>query len=218
VDRSLEGGGWIDATVALSEALPVWPGSAGIRVHQQMRLERGDPSNVTRLDFDIHVGTHVEMPLHFIDGGASVDELRLEDLIGEVTVVDLPSVAAVSAEDLEGAAIPAGARRLLIRTSNGPRWERREFDPRYVSLTLSAAQWIAGRGIRAVGIDYLSIQRYGDAWDTHRVLMQANVTIIEGLNLSNVAAGQYEMICLPLRLAGAEAAPARVLVRRIEEQ
>jgi arylformamidase len=146
--------------------------------------------------------------------GVTVDELALDRLIGPAFVVDLPSVAAVTARDLNCLALPPETERLLIRTRNSALWAAcvAEFDPDFVALTAGAAQWIVDRGIRLIGVDYLSVQRFGDPPLTHEILLRAGVLIIEGLDLSAVQPGTHHLICLPLRILGAEGAPARAVL------
>jgi arylformamidase len=186
-----------------------------MRIEWTQRIQAGDPANVSRLVGDVHTGTHVDAPLHFLDGGRSVDALDLDALIGPATVVDLPDVDDITAAVLAAAPIPPGARRLLFRTRNSQRWARdgSEFSREYVALTVDAARWVVERGIRLLGVDYLSVQRFHDPPTTHQVLLAAGVVIVEGLDLSSAPAGDHEVICLPLLLVGAEGAPARVVLR-----
>lgn len=206
----------IDISVALRSDMPVWPGSVGFRLSRTQRLESGDPTNVSRLDCDVHVGTHVDAPLHFIEGGASIEQLPLEILCGPAVVADLTRADSITADDLAALSLPEDTTRLLLKTRNSALWERKQsFDADYVALTIDAAKWIVKRGIRLVGIDYLSVQRYYNGPETHQILLEAEVVTIEGLNLAGVAAGDYELICLPLKLVGAEGAPARTVLRPI---
>jgi len=208
-------GRFIDISVPLRDDLPIWPGSTGIRVSRTLQLERGDIANVSRLDCDVHVGTHIDAPLHFIPNGASVESIPLDLLIGPAEVVHFPDSAYISVAELRKLKLPAGTQRLLFHTRNSKFWRelRRDFRKDYVALTADDAQWLVNHGIRVVGIDYLSIQRFEDSPETHRILLASNVAIIEGLNLADVPPGPYELICMPLRLVGAEGAPARVALR-----
>jgi arylformamidase len=194
--------------------MPVWPDSIGLRLSRTLALANGDPANVSRLDMDVHCGTHVEAPIHFIHGGDPLEAFPIELFVGPAWVAHVPGVPAISASDLEGLGMPQGIERLLLRTANSDLWQSANagFDSSYVALLPSAATWIVERGIRLVGIDYLSIQRYGDDPETHRILMRAGVAILEGLNLDGVAIGSYRLVCPPIRLHGAEAAPARAFL------
>ena len=203
--------GPIDISLRLHEAIPIWPGSDGFRIARSRAIADGSDANVSRIDMDVHCGTHVEAPLHFIDAGASLETLPLDVFVGPAQVIHLPDADAIGPEDLQ--AVPTGTERLLIRTRNSEAWANQAtFDTGYVALTADAARWIASRGIRLVGIDSLSVQRWGDDPETHRILMRAGVAILEGLDLSAVAAGAYRLTCLPLRLDGAEASPVRAIL------
>jgi arylformamidase len=202
-----------DISLPIDADLPTWPTSEGFRTRAAMRLADGDPANVTVLEMDVHTGTHLESGLHFLEDGAPIDALPLEQLVGPAVVVEIRGDA-VTPEALEAASIPAAARRLLIRTANSARWAAGwgDFDPEYVSLTPDAARWIVDRGFVLVGIDHLSIQQYDDDGETHRILMRGNVAILEGLNLDGVPAGGYTLVAAPIRLVGTEAAPVRAVL------
>lgn len=208
---------YIDISVSVSPKLPRWPGSPAIEFQRHLDLERGDIANDTTVRFSVHTGTHVDAPLHFLKDGHSVDRMPLDVLMGPVIVADLSDVDVITAATLDQLALPPSTERLLIRTRNSMLWQGnvREFKPEFVALTADAAQWIVDHGILLVGIDYLSIQRFYDGPETHLILLRAEIVIIEGLNLANVEAGYYELLCLPLKLVGVEGAPVRaVLVKR----
>jgi arylformamidase len=201
----------IDITVRLRADIPVWPGSDGFRIRQARAIASGDEANVSTIEMDVHSGTHVEAPLHFIAEGAALDTVPLDVFVGPALVIHLPDADAIGPAELE--AVPAGTERLLVRTRNSETWPHQtSFTRDYVALTADAARWIADRGIRLVGIDYLSVQRWDDDPETHRILMRAGVAILEGLDLSAVGAGEYRLSCVPLRLDGAEASPVRAIL------
>jgi arylformamidase len=161
------------------------------------------------------VGTHVDAPLHFIPGGASIEHLPLAAMIGPAYVADLRMTSQITADTLSNARIPAGTVRLLLHTTNSERWSRDlPFTPDFVALSPSAAAWIVDHEIALLGVDYLSVQRFRDGPETHQILLDAGVVIVEGLDLSQPEAGEYELIVLPIKLAGAEGAPARAVIRR----
>jgi len=197
--------------------MPIWPGSQDICLKSLMSIENGDQTNVSRLDLDVHTGTHVDAPLHFIAGGASVEQMQLDILIGPVFIVYLPQADIITADTLASSSIPEGTERLLFRTKNSEIWTKTpsEFRIDYVALTEDAAKWIVEHEIRLIGIDYLSVQCYNDNSKTHKILLRENIIIIEGLNLTDIVPGHYELICLPLKLVGSEGAPARVVLRQL---
>jgi arylformamidase len=204
-----------DISLPVSPDLPVWPGDPKIVLERIRAISAGDASNDSRIDCSVHSGTHVDAPAHFIDGGASVDRLPLAVLVGPAEVVSLPDVDRISSGDLEALNLAGNTRRLLLKTRNSELWEAPSphFDPDYVALDSGAARWIVEKGIRLVGVDYLSVQRFADRdATTHRVLLEAGVVIVEGLNLTSVAPGRYRLVCLPLKLVGSDGAPARTIL------
>ncbi len=207
---------YIDVSVSVSSRLPCWPGSPPVKFIRDLDLDQGDIANDTSLNFSVHTGTHIDAPLHFVKGGKSVDQVSLDVLIGEASVVDLSTVDVITTDTLKKLSLPTGIKRLLLKTKNSQLWENkvREFNPDFVAITADAAQWIVNQGIELVGIDYLSIQRFYDGPETHQILLQSEVVIIEGLNLTNVSPGEYELICLPIKLEGIEGSPARVILRQ----
>jgi arylformamidase len=203
-----------DISVPISESLPVWPGDPAIRVTQPSHLDKGDMATVSRLDLGAHSGTHVDAPAHFIQGGAGVDSLDLRILVGPALVAHLLGVDIISARVLESLQIPRGTERVLFRTRNSNNWARQDavFDEGFVAISEDGARWLVDRGTRLVGVDYLSVGSYAEPVPTHRVLLGAGVIAVEGLDLSAIAPGHYQLVCLPLRIAGGDGAPARVIL------
>jgi arylformamidase len=205
---------WHDISVALDQDLPTWPGSPGALRTLRTSIARGDVANVTQLSIDVHTGTHVDAPAHFIERGESVEELGLTPFIGPAVVIETGAAREITAAVLQAAGIPDGTERLLLRTANSLRPDsyRTPFDEDYAALTLDGAQWLATRHLRLVGIDYLSIQRFSESPEVHRVLLRSGLAILEGLCLEDIAVGAYELVCLPLRLIDVEGAPARAIL------
>ena len=207
----------IDISVPLKPDMPTWPDSVGLRLTRTMSLEAGDRANVSRLDCDVHMGTHVDAPWHFLNDGFTVDAMSLDVLIGPALVAYLPEASVITANELADLNLASGIQRLLLKTRNSDLWAAgvTEFRKDYVALSADAARWVVERGIRLVGIDYLSVQCYDDNPLTHQILMKAGVIIVEGLNLAAVEPGSYELICLPIRLMGADGAPVRAVLRAL---
>ena len=209
-------GGMIDISLPVSPGLPVWPGDPSVVVEPVSRITDGEVANVSSLACSSHTGTHVDAPWHFVESGPKLEEVPLERWVGPCVVVDIPRGAArIERHHLDAAPIPAGVERLLFRTSNSMLWKagHEEFDERYVALSPDAARWVVDHDIRLVGIDYLSIEAYDDEdHETHRTLLSNGVAILEGLNLSDVRAGPYTLVCLPLRLTVGDGAPARAVL------
>lgn len=207
---------YIDVSVDISDELPVWPGSPAIRFEHSLALDAGDIANDTTLNFSVHTGTHIDAPLHFLSDGKSVDQIPLDTLIGSAYVAEVPNdVDTITVAVLESLTLPSNTQRVLLKTRNSHLWTSgaQQFEPNFVALTAEAARWVVEQGIAVIGIDYLSIQRFYDGPETHQILLGAEVVVIEGLNLSRIKPGHYELFCLPLRLKGIEGAPARVILK-----
>lgn len=206
----------VDISMRLEAGLPTWPDSPGFALQQHLALASGDVANASLIRLDSHCGTHVDAPLHAIPDGATMEDVGLEPLIGRAWVADASGHAKVDGRVLDDAGIPPWTERLLLRTDNcsRPGMEHAPFQEDYVALTADAAEWIVRRSIKLVGIDYLSIQCFGDPPDTHEILLKAGVLILEGLDLRKVSLGEWTLCCLPLRVVGAEAAPARAILMK----
>jgi arylformamidase len=200
----------IDVTVPIRPGMVTYPGDPTVQTELHSAIGRGDVVNLTRLDFGVHSGTHVDAPGHFLDGEGGVETLPLDALVGPAAVVDARTVSRVldraALERLDLPDVP----RLLFRTPNSELWKRDTFAEDFVQLDGSGAEVLVQRGVRLVGIDYLSI---GDE-HAHRVLLGAGVVPVEGLDLRAAEPGEYELLCLPMKIEGADGAPARVLLRR----
>jgi arylformamidase len=204
----------IDVTVPLDTSLPVYPGNLPLTVEAVKRLNRGDSSNLSALHLSAHAGTHVDAPYHFFDEAPGPEALPLELLIGRVRVIEIPARRSIGVDDLAGTDLSEDIR-LLIKTHNSRLWGSAEFHTDYVGLTESAARHLVERGVKVLGVDYLSVEEYKKPGaPAHRVLLGGGTIVIEGLNLRDVEPGTYEMYCLPLRLVGIDGAPARVVLRQ----
>jgi arylformamidase len=205
----------LDISLPISPSLPVWPGDPAIVLEAAESMDQGAEYNMTRLSASVHIGTHVDAPHHFLNDHRTVENLPLEALTGPCFVAQLPDeVDAITAEALEGLPLPEGTTRLLFGTRNSRLWARgvTEFQTDFVAITKDGAEWLVARGIQLVGVDYLSVSPYDDSVPTHTVLLQAGVVIVEGLDLSQVPRGFYDLYCLPLKLVGADGAPARAIL------
>jgi len=203
-----------DVSVGISPQMPVWPGDPPVSLKRVSEIAKGANANVSRLECGVHIGTHVDAPSHFIDGAPDVETLSMKVLNGRAYVVDLPEADVLDAETLEEAGIPPRTRRLLFKSRNSEFWpsEGSEFRTDFVGVDRSGAEWLVKKGVQLVGIDYLSIAPYKQSRPTHRVLLNAGVVVIEGLDLSQVSRGRYTLHCLPLKLMGSDGAPARAIL------
>jgi arylformamidase len=205
----------IDISVPISSTMPVWPGNAPVILEKTSSMDAGAHDNVSRLACGVHTGTHVDAPHHFLNNHCTVETLSLEVLTGPSWVAHLPdSVDLVTATALEQAGIPSGTERLLLRTRNSKLWanQEQEFHPAFVGISVDGAEWLVKSGIKLVGIDYLSVAPYKQGTPTHRILLQASMILLEGIDLSSVDTGLYDLYCLPLKLVGSDGAPARTIL------
>jgi arylformamidase len=204
----------IDVSVPLDAQLPTYPHNTPFSLEPIKRIARGDSSNVSTLHMSAHTGTHVDAPRHFFDQGAGTESLALELLIGRARVIEIDSRAGIAAEDLAPLDLSDDIR-VLIKTHNSRLWGSPEFHQDYVGVTESGAKYLVEHGIKVVGVDYLSVEKFHNPGaPAHHVLLGAGTIVIEGLNLHEVDPGVYEMFCLPLRVVGSDGAPARVVLRR----
>jgi arylformamidase len=206
---------FIDISLPIDSALPVWPGDPPIQIRRFLELRRGDGANASSLSCSVHTGTHVDAPAHHVEGGAGVDELPLDAFIGPAMVADLTGATEIGRSELRTLRLPRGTQRLLFKTGNSKLWSDAagEFHRDYVAITPEGAEWLAGSGVRLVGVDYLSVERFGATPPVvHHTLLGAGIVVLEGLDLSGVAPGNYSLICLPLRMRGLDGAPARAVL------
>jgi arylformamidase len=205
-----------DVSVPISPQMPVWPGDPPVQIECVASINKGDPANLTRLSLGAHTGTHVDAPYHFFEKGLKVDQLPLSTLIGTAYVLEVhPEERTMTATDLGSLGLPSTIQRLLLKTDNSYLWEGGllEFERSFIHLSGDAARWIVKRGIKLIGVDYLSVDSF-DSGDkvVHHTLLKAGVVIIEGLNLSHVTQGVYQLYCLPLKIVDSDGAPARVVL------
>jgi arylformamidase len=209
-----------DVSVPLSATTPTYPSDPGIEIKPWKSLSDGDAANVSLAHLGLHSGTHVDAPAHFIEGGIKVEALPLQSLIGEAEVIEVPYYVKVIDEAFVAANCIRGSQRVLFKTRNSSFWNAPEagFQVDYTYLDLTAAKRLVELGIKLVGIDYLSIERFdSEKYETHHILLAKDVVIIEGLDLRGIAPGLYELICLPLKIAGGagDGAPARTILRTL---
>jgi len=203
-------------TLTLRPGMTTWGNEPGPTIEPLRRIAKGDSANVSLVSFGDHTGTHVDPPIHFIDGAATVDQLPLDALVGPCVVVEHTGASHVDGEWL-GAHVPAKSTRVLVKTRNSRIWDdpNAKFTRDFIAVNASGARWCVQNGIRLIGIDYLSIEPQGpekEGYPAHKTLLAAGIVIIEGLDLRNVSAGSYELVCAPLKIAGGDGAPARVFL------
>jgi arylformamidase len=210
----MEIGKILDISVPIKNGMPLYPGDPILSVERTADVSRGDPYTTTRISLGVHTGTHVDAPAHFIRGGRTIEQLQLNVLIGPARLVDLSAAEGeITGRVLQAADLPEGTDRILLKTRNSALWGNPVFRQDYVALTADGAQWLVDRGVRLVGIDYLSVEAFGSTdFAAHHILLDEGIIILEGVNLEHTAPGVYQLICLPLRMEGAEGAPARAVL------
>jgi arylformamidase len=205
---------WIDISVPLRNGMPHWPDNPPLRIDRTMDLDCGDEATVSTLFIGSHTGTHMDAPLHFIKSGQAMHEMPLTATIGRAQIIEIHNPDAITLEELRRHAIRPGDR-LLFKTKNSlRRWWEGDFIEDFVYLTTEAARWLVQQRVRTVGVDYLSVGGYEkNGPEVHHVLLEANIWIIEGLDLSGAEPGRYDLICLPLKIDQGDGAPARAVLR-----
>jgi arylformamidase len=209
---------WIDVSVPVKSGMAHWPGDIDVSVERVSSMAAGEQCNLSRLEMSAHTGTHMDAPLHFVDGGVSIDQMPLDATIGVARVIEIAVTKAIGSAELEPFAIEAG-ERLIIKTANSGRcWETDEFIKDFVYISEDGAKYLVERKVRCVGVDYLSLAGlYNDKAETQVALHRAGVWIINVLDLRGISPGLYDLICLPLKLLGADGAPARAILKPLAQ-
>jgi arylformamidase len=209
------GSHWQDVSVAVHDGMAHWPGDPECHIKRVVSMDDGAVCNLTHLSLSAHTATHMDAPRHFIADGLTMDQMPLEAVIGPCRIIELDAQDQITPGHLRPHRLRRG-ERLLFKTRNSSRsWARDSFDRDFVSIRQDAAAFLVKRGVQTVGVDYLSIGGYEkDGVETHQIMLGAGIWVIEGLNLSAVESGRYDLICLPLKIAGADGAPCRVVLRK----
>jgi len=210
----LDSRGWMDVSIPIRSGMVHWPGDPSVRVRRRLNMDGGDDVNLSTISMGAHTGTHMDAPLHFVRSGKSIDQMPLSAIIGSARVIQIKDPELIKVEELRPHRLHRG-ERVLFKTVNSHRcWRTDTFVKNYVHISLEAGRFLAARRVRAVGVDYLSVGGFKkDSHETHIALLRAGVWLIEGLDLSRVKAGRYDLIALPLRIEGSDGAPARVLLK-----
>jgi arylformamidase len=206
-----------DVTVPLTPGMTTWPNEPGPEITPLRRIAKGDSANVSTIRLGDHTGTHVDPPIHFIEGRGTMDDIPLDALIGPCLVLEYTGDGNIDGEWLAAQRVPPGTERILFKTPNSELWRdvAHPFTRDFTAVRASAAQWCVDHGVRLVGMDYLSIEPQGPekaGYPTHKTLLGKGVVILEGLDLRGIAPGAYELVCAPLRIAKGDGAPARVFL------
>jgi arylformamidase len=212
----MEANGWIDVSVSLHSGMVHLPDNPPVRIERALSIEHGDAANVSEISMGAHTGTHMDGPLHFVRDGKSLDEMPLDATIGRARVIEVSDPESIKLDELHPYRLQRG-ERILFKTQNAARrWSSEDFIEDFVYVSQEAAQYLADRGIQIVGVDYLSVGGFlKDCVETHQALLEAGIWVIEGLDLSAVEPGEYELVCLPIKIKRSDGAPARAILRPI---
>ena len=209
-------GKWIDVSVTLQSGMVHWPDNPPVRIERMLDMDKGGVCNVSTISMGSHTGTHMDSPLHFLREGVSLDQMPPEATVGPARVIEIKNPVAIDADELKPHKLKAG-ERILFKTRNSRRdWVNEPFDEDFIYISQEAARLIARARVRTVGVDYLSVGGFKrDGVETHQILLGQGIWIVEGLNLGKIKPGRYELLCLPIKVAKSDGAPARALLRKI---
>ena len=208
---------WLDVSATIFDGMVRWPTDPAVHIYKADEIgKNGSEANVTGISTTAHVGTHVDAPLHFFKDGADVASISLDKLIGHARVIEIKDKEKISLEEIKDVPIEKGDR-ILFRTRNSDiDWTNKPFTEDYVYLGTDAANYLVAKEVNCIGVDYLSLGSKENDPEVHRAVLGASIVIIEGLMLKNIAAGEYEMICLPLKIKDSDGGPSRVIIRKIQ--
>ena len=208
---------WIDVSIPVRDGMVHWPGDPPVRIERVQDIDKGDSHTLSALSIGSHTGTHIDAPAHFIKGGGTVDRIPLDALMGIARIIEIKDRQEIKVKELEPYKIRRG-QRILIKTRNSKLWDSHDFEKDFVFISPEGAEYMASRGVKLVGVDYLSVGGFKQGGRLqHKILLDAGVCIVEGLNLSNVTTGRYDFVCLPLRLQDGDGSPARAVVRKLPQ-
>jgi arylformamidase len=207
-----------DISLPISKDLPVWPGDPKVALRQLSSIKDSETSNVSQIRMSVHTGTHIDAPRHFIDTGKTVDQISITKLTGQVLVIEIPENVDVISEDVLVSHPQRGSleqsSKVLFKTRNSSLWHASEtsFKENYVGIDTSGAEFLAKLSLDLIGLDYLSIAPYKDTIRPHLILLEKEIVLLEGIDLSKVKEGEYVLFCLPLLISGCEGSPARAIL------
>jgi arylformamidase len=206
---------WIDISIPLHNGMVNWPGDAPFHRLETLKIANGDPCNLSQFCTSAHIGTHMDAPRHFLADGHGMESMPIEATIGPARVIAIQDPDLIRIKELEPHHLGAGDRVLFKTRNSDHLWKTNEFQEQFIHIPRDTAAYLADLKVRTVGVDYLSVGGYEtDSAETHQALLGAGIWLIEGLNLKHVEPGEYELVCLPLKLVGSDGAPARAVLRR----
>jgi arylformamidase len=207
---------WIDISVALHNGMVTWPGDAPFERTSTLEIANGDQCNLSQISTTAHIGTHMDAPRHYLPGAAGMETMPITASIGRARVIEIQDPEIIRISELEPYRLAKGERALFKTRNSGYAWKSDEFRKKYVHIDPEGARYLVECGVQTVGVDYLSVGGFESGGpETHRILLEAGIWIIEGLRLEHVEPGEYELICLPLKILGGDGAPARAVLRKL---
>ena len=204
-----------DISLKLSGETVRWVTAAPFELEERRRMSKGDPNNSSALNMSVHSGTHIDAPFHFVADGNTIDQLPVERFIGPALVYAVEAERYITKEHVAGIRLD-GATRVLFKTRNSELLHQQEYDPDFVAFSVEAAQSLVELGVELVGLDYLSVAHADEQVPVHRAFLDHGVVLLEGIDLSEVAPGRYELMCLPIPLGDSDGAPCRAVLRDLE--
>ncbi|HEX4592636.1 MAG TPA: cyclase family protein [Bryobacteraceae bacterium] len=207
---------WIDISVPLQAGMAHWPNDRQFDRQETLKIASGDECNLSEFSASAHIGTHMDAPRHYLAAGAGIESFPISAGVGRARVIAIHDRELIRLSELKPHRLSKG-ERILFKTRNSEEcWTTSRFQEKFVYIPHETAAYLADCCIQTVGVDYLSVGGYDtDGPETHRTLLKAGIWIIEGLNLKDVEPGEYELICLPLKIVGSDGAPARAALRRV---
>jgi arylformamidase len=207
---------WIDISVPLRNGMVAWPGDAPFERTSTLQIANGDPCNLSQMSTSTHIGTHMDAPRHYLEGAAGIETVPIPAVIGRARVIGIRDPETIRNSELELHKLAKG-ERVLFKTRNSSQASKSdEFHKKYVYIDPEAARYLVECGVQTVGVDYLSVGAFESSGaETHHILLEAGIWIIEGLQLEHVEPGEYELVCLPLKIVGGDGAPARAVLRKL---
>jgi len=208
----------IDITLPLSNQTPVWEGDRGITIQQVAFREKSSDFNISRVEFGVHAGTHIDSPFHLSSQGYTVDKIPLETLVGPATVLEIsPEFSVINSVALKSSGFRSGMDRVILKTGNTRFWvdDPYSFHGEYIGIDSEGADYLVDQKVKLVGIDYFSASPISDLVRPHEILLGAGVVILENAYLVDIHPGDYNLICLPLKLMGTDGAPVRAILTRL---
>ena len=207
---------YYDITLSLSAETVRWVTAPPFELAERRRMVKGDQNNSSALNMSVHSGTHIDAPFHFVDGGATIDELPLPLFIGPALVYAVDAEMYITKEHVDNITLQ-GETRVLFKTRNSGLLHQLEYDPNFVAFSVEAAEALVEKGVRLVGLDYLSVAHADEQVPVHRAFLDHGVVLLEGIDLSAVEPGRYELMCFPMRIVGSDGAPCRAVLRDLED-